>query len=376
MQNKNIKEILNWFKTFDQLKVPDSKIRNRNFYVNFLNSVVDARDLSVHRKSLDYYFTSVINSNYPIDYHPTGTHFEKTMKIITGGNQSIYNLIQEVFGYILSEIRNLKHIIFFLGPKNCGKSLLINLLMELIGREFTSNLSLHDFNSQFRLSRLYRKKLNCYGETSEDTLSRLDILKAASGGDHLTGEFKYENCFEFINRAALLFAGNHLPKLKVIDQNNAFAERLLIIPFLNPIEKKDQDVHLLQKLNAEKPYICGWAINGLNRLIHNNYQFTKCEIVDEIQIAYSKSNNTLQMFVSDCCDLDPYLRSHTYELEEAYHDYCISIGEVPFEEKAFHNSLKSIPGISDGRFRIEGDNRNGYYGIALKEFNTEETCHE
>lgn len=367
VSSKNVKEILNWLKTFDHLKVTNKKLKNKEFYVNCLNYVIDIRDFSVHDKSLNFYFNSEINSNYPVEYRSHGDHFEKFMDDITKGNLSIYRRIQEVFGYILCDIRNLKHIFFFLGPKDCGKSILINLLVELIGKEFTSNLSLHDFNSQFRLSRLYKKKLNCYGETSEDTLSRLDIIKAASGGDQLTGEFKFENCFEFINKAALLFAGNHLPKLKVVDQNNAFSERLLIVPFVNQIPKEDQDVHLLQKLLSDKPYITKWAIEGINRLIRQGYKFSSCEMIDEIQTSYSRNNNTVQVFVSECCDLDPYLRSHTYELEEAYHNYCFSIGEPPLEGRAFHNSLKSIPGILNGRFRIDGENLNGYYGIALKE---------
>lgn len=367
VSSKNIKEMLQWFKTFDHLRISDSRLETRNFFVNCLNVVVDARDLSTHPKSLGYYFTSVVNSTFPTEYSSRGTTFENTIKRITGGSQEVYMLIQEIFGYILSEIRNLKHIFFFLGPKNCGKSLLINLLVELIGKEFTSNLSLHDFNSQFRLSRMYRKKLNCFGETSEAAITRLDLLKAASGGDYLTGEFKYENCFEFINRAALLFAGNHLPKLKVVDQNDAFTERLLIVPFLHPVNKHEQDVHLLQKLLSEKPYITKWAITGLSRLIRNNYQFTRCEQSDEILASYRRSNNSVRMFVDECCELDPSLRTHTCILEEAYHDYCSRLGELPVEDKFFHDALKSIPGVTSGRFRIDGENRNGYNGIALYE---------
>jgi putative DNA primase/helicase len=214
---------------------------------------------------------------------------------------------------------------------------------------------------------LYGKKLNCFGETSEAAITRLDLLKAASGGDYLTGEFKYENCFEFINRAALLFAGNHLPKLKVADQNNAFTERLLVVPFLHPVKKHEQDVHLLQKLLSEKPYITKWAITGLNRLVGNNFQFTKCEQSDEILAAYRRRINSVQMFVDECCVLDPAVRTHTYILEEAYRDFCLRMGAVPLEDKFFHDAIKSIPGVISSRFRVDRENRNGYIGIALYE---------
>ena len=102
-------------------------------------------------------------------------------------------------------------------------------------------------------------------------------------------------------------------------------------------------------------------------MIHNDYQLTRCEESDEILASYRQSNNSVQMFIDDCCDLDPSLRIHTYILEDAYHDYCSRIGEIPVDDKFFHDSLKSIPGVTSGRFRIDGENRNGYNGIALYE---------
>ncbi|EJQ91281.1 DNA primase family protein [Bacillus toyonensis] len=365
--SRRIREIVNWLQSFEELTVEEEVLNNKKTFINFINCVVDARDGAIYEKSLDYCFTNFVNAEYPESFTPRGKNFEKFMGKITGDNPYLYDRLQEIFGYVLSDIRDLKIILYFVGPKDSGKSVIINLLEELVGKQFSTNLSLHDLNEKFRLGKLYKKKLNCCGETGEINLKRTDIIKAVSGNDTILAEEKNISPFSFTNEAALLFAGNDLPKIVGIDKTRAFSDRLIIVPFNFPTEKSKQDINLVNKLIEEKSYIVKWAVDGLKRLIKNNYVFTSCEEVEEIYSDYLRVNNSVQTFIDEQCIKDPRYKVHTVYLEEAYREYCYDKGIIPVEDKMFHKSLKQIKGINHGRFRMNGENLNGYTGLKLRD---------
>jgi putative DNA primase/helicase len=370
--SRRIREIINWFHSFEEeLMVDEEIINSKKTLINFTNCVVDARDGEIFEKSLDFYFTNFVNAEYPENFVPRGKTFEKFMGKITGENRNLYDRLQEIFGYVLSDIRDLKIILYFVGPKDSGKSVVINLLEELVGKQFSTNLSLHDLNEKFRLGKLYKKKLNCCGETGEINLKRTDIIKAVSGNDTILAEEKNISPFSFTNKAALLFAGNDLPRIVGINKTRAFSDRLIIVPFNFPTEKSKQDIDLVSKLIDEKSYIVKWAVDGLKRLIENNYVFTSCTEVEEIYNDYLRVNNSVQTFIDEQCIKDPRYKIHTVYLEEAYREYCYDNGIIPVEDKMFHKSLKQIRGINHGRFRLNGENLNGYIGLKLIDYDTE-----
>ncbi|MEW4286697.1 DNA primase family protein [Priestia koreensis] len=364
---KSSEEILRWLKAKDQLQVSDEQLARRKEYVAFRNCIVKIMDHSIHRHKPSFYFTSVVNTDYPTQSVPSGDNFEFFIQQITSGKQALYYRIQELFGYILSEIRDVKAILFLLGPKDSGKSIVLKLLEHLVGEEFCTNLSLGDLNQPSYLCHLYGKKLNTCGETSEVALNKLDTLKKLSGGDYVMARFLYGQAFKFKNRSALLFAGNHLPTLKGIsDHSNAFSQRLIIFPFFNQITKNKQDIHLLDKLLRESSYIVHWALTGLKRWCRNNHQFTSCKEIQEIEQTYYQQNNSVENFVAQCCNFDITQRIHNSVLTSSYHDFCHHKGIPPESDKFFHKHLQQTFGLRHGRFRIGKNNENGYYGIALK----------
>lgn len=358
-------EITQWLKTKDQLQVSESHLNKRKDYVAFTNCIVRICDLSIHRHSPDYYFTSAVNTEYPM-FQTTGYTFEKFMQQVTGENRLKYLRLQELFGYVISEIREVKAIPFLLGPKDSGKSIVLKILEHMIGQEFFTNLSFDELNQPSFLCQLFGKKLNACGEVSEIALNRLDIFKKLSGGDYVMARFLYGQAFKFINKSVLLFAGNDLPTIKGIDKSNAFSRRLVIFPFNFPVSKERQDIHLVDKLLKEMPYIAQWSLIGLKRLCENNYQFTTCNEIDEITQEYSEQNNSVKSFVSTRCVIDHELRTHNDVLESAYRDYCRDNGILEESDKAFHKCMQSIIGLRHTRFRLNDANKNGYIGIGLK----------
>ncbi|WP_419959495.1 DNA primase family protein [Psychrobacillus sp. BM2] len=366
INKSNIHEILQWIDSLIENPISENALFKRKSFVAFKNGIVEIEDFTIHKHHPKFFFTSVLNASYPITNNPNGKYFERFINQITGDNEAIYLRLQELFGYVISEIREVKILPFLLGPKDSGKSIILKILEHIIGKDFFTNLSLEQLNKQEYLSLLLGKKLNTCGEVSEISLTRLDTLKKLSGGDYVMGKQLYEDPVNFINSAVLLFAGNHLPKIKNLDHSKAFSQRLLIFPFNHPVAKDKQDKNLFEKLKKETSYIVQWSMIGLNRLVQNNYQFTTSEELEIILTDYNNETNSIDSFINSCCIIEPSARIHNSTLYPAYENYCYETDKTPKSYNYFTEHLKSLKFIKS-RIRIKEDNKNGFYGIKLIE---------
>lgn len=366
INSNSIKEIIKWIKSFEYLHVDEEILKENQYLINFSNGILDVKSDYFFNHSLDFYFTNYIDAEYPDNFIAKGNEFERFIYQVTNGDKKLAKRIQEIFGIILSDIRDLKVIFYFIGKKDTGKSILLNLLEKIIGKDSCSHVSLSDFNKPVNVARLHKKKLNTCGETGELTLSRLDLIKAATGNDVITGEHKYQAPFEFTNRSAMLFAGNNLPNTRGIDSMNAFIDRLVIVPFDHPVPKEKQDINLLEKLIEEKSFIVKWAVEGLQRLIRNNYKFTSCEQVESHLNQYLKDEKSVELFIDECCVQGQNLKIYSQHLLDAYEDFCGEINILPVSDKVFHKTLQSLEGIRHARFRLNDENRKGYIGLDLR----------
>lgn len=369
--NKNvISEILQWIKASLPETTYGDLISNNHRYIALLNGVFDLDKFKLKDYKHSNFFTSSINAHFDPRDNYTGNNFEKFLTDITKGDESLYLRIQELFGYVISEIRNLKYIPFLVGPKDTGKSIVLNLLEQLIGKDSYTNLSFEQLNQPEYLAQLIGKKLNSCAEASEFRLSRLDVFKKLSGGDTLIARPIYGHPISFVNSAVLLFAGNHLPKLKSIDRSNAFSQRLVIFPFLNQIAKVDQDPYLINKLLCEKNYIVKWAIKGLLRWKDQNYIFTDAAGIEDLQKYYESSNNSIESFIKTVCSFDTNFKIHKLELYEVYKNYCEENDLLIEKVSELHSHLLTYSNVNYKRFRHNGNNSNGYIGIALNSNNS------
>ncbi len=152
-------EILRWIIAKDEMKINDELLVPRKSFVAFSNCIIRIKDFSTHPHNPDYFFTSVLNAEYPLRGIPKGPVFENFMSQITGGDQRLYMRLQELFGYVISEIRDVKVIPYLVGVKDSGKSIILRLLEYLVGPDFFTNLSFSELNQQSFLCQLFEKKV-------------------------------------------------------------------------------------------------------------------------------------------------------------------------------------------------------------------------
>jgi len=180
------------------------------------------------------------------------------------GDPESVALLQEWFGYNLSNDNTLKSFCMLVGPPNTGKTVITNILTALIGEENTTHIPLADFRRDFKLVRIFGKKANICAEISTTGDRAEQMLKSITGNDRIELEMKYGASVPFLPAVKITFTSNDPPRWR--ERSEAIFERLKILCFDHPVTEARQNRHLVQELRTELSGIFNWAIEGLKRL--------------------------------------------------------------------------------------------------------------
>lgn len=186
----------------------------------------------------------------------------------TDDAQERVNLLQEFMGYTLLDSKKYGVMLWLYGNGNNGKSVVLNVLRELLGLENTSSTKLESLKATgFSYSTIDNKMLNISDELDAD--ARLDWagLKQVITEEYLQIEYKGQTAKQAKNSCKLIAAMNNLPNHHN-DLSHGFTRRLRIIHFPNtPVEV---DTQLKNKLLSEKAGILNWMLEGCSRSADHN----------------------------------------------------------------------------------------------------------
>lgn len=364
-----VDDIIDRLKSSEAIQIQEDDLDSYSHLINFSNCVLDLRTGRELSHSPKYHFTSFINANYTT-HRTEGKHFLHFINQCTKGDKQKTMQIQELTGYTISNYTNAKKWFALIGAPHTGKSTILEVLTEIIGEDYTSNVPLHELSGRFSLSDLFKKKLNVCGELNDNALKNINTIKALTGNDRLRADIKYKSAINFINKAKIIMAGNAMPQLQTLDNTTAFTDRILFVVFNNTIPEGKRDYKLKEKLLSEKDYIVQWAVKGLERLINNNFVFTECSDSIEFKKQYQNEMSNINDFITVMCELEPNndeCRVHKRDLYSAYINYARDNCHNLLTKKEFFNEIKKLP-IRPSKFRFRKSTPlDGFIGITLKQ---------
>lgn len=254
-------------------------------------------------------------------------------------------LLQEIIGYVLIHNNRAKKFFNFYGAGDTGKSVILRVLQKIVGRDLITSIPLQDIcnpSLRFCVAGLYGKLINTCGDIPNKPLQDSGMLKMLTGDDLITAEKKGHDSFTFYNKAKMIFSMNQLP-LICNDKTEAFYNRFVIIPFENVCPKEKRDRYLHDKFNIEG--IINWSIDGLQRLLKNDLQFSLSEKNINIVNKYKKDNNNVLQFSEECLvkvdsDEDKTTNISTSEVYKAYKQFCFDNGYSPLGRNNFIKDMK------------------------------------
>ena len=209
--------------------------------------------------------------------------FDKFLWQIASEDDERVEAIKFVMGQIL--LRNeipLQRFHIFLGERDNGKSIFINILNDVLGDDLTTPFRFEQFGSSFGFDTFVGKYFAECTDASNKDIESSELLKQLTGAqDRLRVEQKYKNAISVIPSLTIVFSNNQMPKFRRLE--SGIIKRINVIKFMNTfaekgthsyyvavqkgtnIEKPDFD--LGEKLKSEKPGILNIMIEYARKII-------------------------------------------------------------------------------------------------------------
>ncbi len=343
-----------------QIQKSSKEVNPNPYILNLRNGLYNLIDDSFKPHDPKFLSTIQLNVNYNKDAEcPL---FINYLAEVMENNVNQMKLIQELLGYVLIPTNKAQKCFVIEGVAQAGKSLLLRVISEiLLGKENVSSIAWQSLNERFLKAELYGKLANVFSDLPTKNIEDNGIFKALVGEDLITVEKKNKNPFSFTSFARLIFSCNEIPK-NYGDKSEGFYRRLIIIKFNHQIPADKKDPNLFDKLLSEADGIFLFALEGLRRLIKNNYIFTTTNENDEYLKQYKEESDSILSFVSECCKLDNAFEVNPTELYASYNQYCEDSNLKPY---AFISFCKKIivqyPNIES--VRINGKQGRRFKGI-------------
>jgi len=311
----------------------DARI-NQVKYLTLQNGLydLDAGELIDH--SSDIFTTNLL----PYDYDPLATcpRFIQFLQEIFEDDQTRIDFVQEAVGYVFHKSLPTPAVFFLVGGGSNGKSVFINTIANLIGKENTSNVSFSALSNEHYVLELFQKMVNISGETPQGKYINTDAVKAATAGDWITGRDLYKAPMKFRSFAKNFLAMNKLPVIS--DQSHGMWRRIWVLEFNRRFTEDDMDRQLEGKLTSELSGIFNWALEGYNRLKENNFALSESETMKISKKEYrdEMGSYSVKSFEKKYLEKtkDPkavIIFSDTFEL---YKEYCRLEGKKDIQAKA------------------------------------------
>lgn len=328
-----IKNAYNLLTIDRRFRSPQEWIDAGKQYVTFQNGNLNLKTGALSPHSPMVFTTFCIHANYLGPGCDVGTPvFDQVIFRAGGGDGRFAERLLQMFGYVLTPDVQGKCGFLLQGVTNSGKSLLCNFLSSFFPEDKVAAISLHSVGERFSTAELEGAALCITPDLPAAPLSEkaAGMVKALSGNDLIQADRKYQKHTKFHFGGKFVMSTNHALLTK--NHDPAFADRIVVLPFLHSIPRKEWDSGLLEKLKLERDAVASKAIDAYFRLCRNNYifagnymlnlpaaignsapvQFLTAELVDRYARQYYQPADDGRVFVSD-----------------AYTDFCMRCGINP-----------------------------------------------
>ncbi len=338
---------------------PEFQFNREPMIINFTNGTLDLSEREFsgsHRRELFQ------NIQFPYEFN-RDSHCPNWVKFLASLDFDLDTLskLQEWAGYCLLPMvqGNLQKSLFFIGEGANGKSVFLETLAAVLDN--VSHLELSELFDRFKIAELECKLANIC--TDVETSKVMDArFKKIVAGEPQSAERKFKEPFEFQPFAKILFSANDFIPTK--DRTHGYYRRFDILKFNRIFKTEEQKPELLQELKEEVPGIFNWALEGLERLGHQNWIMTKSSYMENCHNEFKKATNPLQLFIEEECVVEGNATVDSNELRSSYKRYCEDKGYKILSDNKLGQELKRLE-INKSRIRSEEGRISIYEGIRL-----------
>jgi len=319
-------------------------------YLTLQNGLYDLDAGKLIDHSQDIFTTNLL----PYNYDPSAAcpRFIQFLQEIFMDDQEKIDFVQEAVGYAFHKSLPTPAMFFLIGSGSNGKSVFINTIANLVGKENTCNVSFKALSNEYYVLELFQKMINISGETPQGKCINTDAVKAATAGDWITGRELYKQPMKFRPFAKHFLAMNKAPIIN--DHSHGMWRRIWVLEFNRRFTEKDMDRQLEEKLTHELAGIFNWALEGYNKLKGKEFALDEAQSMKMSKKEYRDEMDSVRAFIKD------HLLNSTgpkdlivfNELHALYESYCQTEKKTDIQAK---NDFKKM--LVDMGYKIESSSR-------------------
>jgi len=356
-------------KSISEMIIESTALNNDDMLLCVKNGVVDLRDGSFREGRSEDYITQMAPVSFDSKAEcPRFMQFiDETFvgggsvimqeRINTTERGELIDYMQKSLGYCLTGKTGAQCLFFAYGIGANGKTTLINLMLDLLGKDYSlqtpmDTLMIKSANSSSsnHLARLQNIRFVASTEIDEGARVSESLIKQMTGGDRIAARFLYKEFVEFTPKFKLFIAGNHKPIIKGDD--NGIWRRIHLVPFDITVSADMRDSTLPEKIRLELSGILNWLIQGCIQWQQSGLKQAK--LVEQAVSDYKNEMDTLGIWIDECCETGDF-KARASDMFDSYRMWASNnnfqaICSVNFYRKLSDRFKKSR--LSSGKYYI------------------------
>lgn len=353
--------------TLEKLKVAIQEVEAMNqsdVKVCLRNGVLNVEKGSCCKQfDKNCYFTNRLEVDF--DKTAKAPLFEKFLTEVSCGNECRKRTLEEFMGLALTKNIGKGKAMVLRGTGNNGKSVYLNILCELLGRDRWTSISIQELPN-FGTSVLLGKTLAIMSEISEANSGNLMTteLKQLITGENMWCNVKYHDPRPIKPYAKVLILTNYRIGTSGDDSVGAL-RRLFILPFEYHVPDEDVDLELMEKLKGELSGILNIAVRGYRRLARQKFVYSAQEESERLVEELLKTENPMGSFIKEKIAFQSGATLSYSDFKTQFRKWCIendidSPGEL--DSKQIFSEAKKYHGVE----RCKSGGVRGIRNIVIK----------
>jgi putative DNA primase/helicase len=277
-------------------------------------------------------------------------------------------LAYEIAAYLMRPDMSQQVAFLLYGTGSNGKSRYLRGLMHFLGMQNIAALSLQRLeNDRFATARLVAKLANICPDLPSQQLASTSSFKSIVGGDVVLAECKFQDSFEFVPYARLVFSANQYPRSS--DASYAFFRRFVVIPFERTFEQDAIDPRLLDARLSQPQELSGLFNRALSVLeaFQGRGAFVSSESTKAASTEFQQETDPVAVWLDAETQTGPNEVVSKQSLYVKYSGQMRERDECPITQKAFSQAVKRLrPQVREGQPFIGGTRQHAWLGMGLK----------
>ena len=292
-------------------------------------------DIDIDVDNLDYVNEDVENYLKQVSTRIIMEEYEDengkiNMRDVVYYDSEVRQLINEFLGSVIMKDGKPEKAFMLFGREGAnGKSTFMKMASAFVGSKNLSGIDIGDMEDPTSALEMNGKLLNAYDDIDPHIMDKPSVFKIAVSGGAVSKRGAYQKQTTRLDTSATqLFTMNSVPIFR--EKTNAIIRRLQFIPFEFRVSKRDPKIDYKLSSKDAKTYLFILAMAGVQQIIENGYELSKCKRADELLESEIHSNDSVHQFLYDHIGeeniFNRITKNRRIDIYTMYSKYCSKIG--------------------------------------------------